>query len=106
MASAGARRPPRTRTRATTVANNWRLWEEQPGRIFEGQKCEKATDWWDLDTAAADFDRAAEMGLNALRISVEWSRIEPAPGEFEPGGARTVRARWSACCASAASSRW
>ena len=64
-------------------ANNWYLWEEQPGRIFEGQKCNAATNWWDLETAASDFDRAAEMGLNALRISLEWSRIEPAPGEFD-----------------------
>ena len=63
-------------------ANNWHLWEQQPGRIFEGQKCEQAAGWWNLETAASDFDRAAEMGLNALRISVEWSRIEPTPGEF------------------------
>lgn len=65
--------------------NNWYLWEEQPGHIFEGQRCERATNWWDLETAASDFDRAAEMGLNAMRISVEWSRIEPEPGEFDPG---------------------
>ncbi len=63
--------------------NNWRLWELQEGRIYQGQRCDKATNWWDLETAAVDFDRAAEMGLNALRISVEWSRIEPAPGEFD-----------------------
>jgi beta-glucosidase len=64
------------------TANNWHLWEQQPGHIYQGQRCEKATGWWDLDLAAADFDRAAEMGLNALRLSVEWSRIEPAPGEY------------------------
>lgn len=67
----------------SNYANNWHLWEEQPGRIFQGQKSGKAANWWDLQTAATDFDRAAEMGLNALRISVEWSRIEPAPGEFD-----------------------
>lgn len=66
------------------VANNWHLWEQEAGRIYQGQRCATATNWWDLATAAADFDRAADMGLNAMRISVEWSRIEPAPGEFDP----------------------
>ena len=65
-------------------ANNWSLWEQQPGRIAGGQVCGLATNWWDLETAAADFDRAAGLGLNSLRISVEWSRIEPRPGEFDP----------------------
>lgn len=64
-------------------ANNWSLWEQQPGRIAGGQVCGLATNWWDLETAAADFDRAAGLGLNSLRISVEWSRIEPNPGEFD-----------------------
>lgn len=64
-------------------ANNWYLWEREPGRIFQGQLCDQATNWWDLETAAADFDRAADLGLNSLRISVEWSRIEPAPGEWD-----------------------
>ena len=63
--------------------NNWHLWEQQEGHIYQGQQSERATNWWDLATAASDFDRAAEMGLNALRISVEWSRIEPEPGEFD-----------------------
>jgi beta-glucosidase len=63
--------------------NQWAAWEEQPGRIHEGQRSGQATDWWNLETAAADFDRAAELGLNSLRLSVEWSRIEPEPGLFD-----------------------
>jgi beta-glucosidase len=64
--------------------NQWAAWEEEPGRIYAGQRSGRATDWWDLETAAADFDRAAALGLNSLRISVEWSRIEPEPGSFDP----------------------
>jgi beta-glucosidase len=63
--------------------NQWSAWEHQPGRIHEGAASGKATGWWDLRTAAADFDRAAEMGLNSLRLSVEWSRIEPESGVFD-----------------------
>jgi beta-glucosidase len=29
-----------------------------------------------------DLDLVAEFGLNSFRFSVEWARIEPAPGEF------------------------
>jgi beta-glucosidase len=65
------------------TANQWAAWEQQPGRIYAGQRSGRATDWWDLEIAASDFDRAAELGLNSLRISVEWSRIEPEPGVFD-----------------------
>ncbi|HEY6548447.1 MAG TPA: family 1 glycosylhydrolase, partial [Vicinamibacteria bacterium] len=39
-----------------------------------------AADWW--NRAEEDFDRAAELGLNTLRLSVEWSRVEPEPGKW------------------------
>lgn len=61
--------------------NNWWAWEQQEGRIKEAHKSGLACDWW--ENAEADFDRAAEMGLGALRLSVEWSRVEPRPGEFD-----------------------
>ena len=63
--------------------NQWAAWEEQPGRIHNGDRAGRATDWWNLEIAAADFDRAAELGINSLRLSVEWSRIEPEPGLFD-----------------------
>jgi beta-glucosidase len=36
-----------------------------------------ACDWWS-GRWREDFDRAAEGGQNALRFSIEWSRIQPA----------------------------
>jgi beta-glucosidase len=72
--------------------NQWGAWEQQPGRIHEGQRSGKATDWWTLETAAADFDRAAELGLNSIRLSVEWSRIEPEPGVFDQSALRKYAA--------------
>ena len=42
--------------------NQWATWEQQPSRIREGGRCGPATRWWDLEVAAADFDRAAELG--------------------------------------------
>jgi beta-glucosidase len=67
----------------SNAGNQWSAWERQPGRIYAGQRSGRAANWWDLATAAADFDRAADLGLNSLRLSVEWSRIEPEPGTFD-----------------------
>jgi len=83
--------PPNFRWGAATAAhqveglntnNDWWAWEQQAGRIKRGHRSGLACDWW--AHAEADFDRAVEMGLNAMRLSVEWSRIEPRPGEFDP----------------------
>jgi beta-glucosidase len=60
--------------------NDWWAWE-QDGRILEGHRSGLACDWW--QRAEADLDRAAEMGTNAHRLSVEWSRIEPEPSVFD-----------------------
>ena len=57
----------------------WSEWEKQ-GRIRSGDRCGIACNWW--TSAETDFDLAQSMGINALRLSVEWSRIEPAEGEF------------------------
>ena len=59
--------------------NQWSSWEAA-GRIKSGDRSGIACDWW--NNAERDFDLAAQMGLNALRLSVEWSRIEPQPGHW------------------------
>jgi len=61
--------------------NDWWAWEQEVGHIKEGHTSGAACNWW--EDAEADFDRAARLGLNALRLSVEWSRVEPRPGTFE-----------------------
>ncbi len=64
--------------------NQWWAWEEQPGRIWRGDRSGKACGWWTPGGAEADLDLAAELGQNAHRMSVEWSRIEPEEGRFDP----------------------
>lgn len=60
--------------------NDWWQWEQERGRILHGHRSGLACDWW--QNAEADLDRAAEMGTNAHRLSLEWSRIEPEPSVF------------------------
>ncbi|RJP47372.1 MAG: glycoside hydrolase family 1 protein [Anaerolineaceae bacterium] len=59
--------------------NQWWKWEQE-GRC--NGKSGLACDWWG-GRWREDFDRAAETGQNAHRLSVEWSRIQPAPDKWD-----------------------
>ena len=61
--------------------NDWWAWEQVQGHVARGDVSGLACNWW--EDAEDDFDRAAAMGINGLRLSVEWSRIEPQPGVFD-----------------------
>ncbi len=54
--------------------NQWFTWEKA-GRIKSRDQAGLACDWW--SNAELDFDLAKTLGVNALRLSIEWSRIEP-----------------------------
>ncbi len=69
--------------------NQWSRWERQ-GRILTGDTCGAACDWW--QNAEADFDRAEQMENNALRLSLEWSRIEPEEGRWDSSAIERYRA--------------
>ena len=62
--------------------NNWWAWEKEPGRIKGGDQSGLACDWWN-GRWREDLDRAAGAGQNAHRMSVEWSRIQPAPDRWD-----------------------
>jgi len=68
--------------------NQWTDWESA-GRIKSGESCGKACDWW--ENAERDFDIAQDLGLKALRLSLEWSRIEPEPGRIDGQALRRYR---------------
>ena len=59
--------------------NDWWEWEQQ-GKVKE--KSLSACNQWEL--YEKDFDLAKSLSHNAHRFSIEWSRIEPREGEFNP----------------------
>jgi beta-glucosidase len=61
------------------INNQWYAWEEKGG-ILSGDHCGLACDWW--EHAEEDFDRARDLHVNGMRLSLEWSRIEPEPGRW------------------------
>ncbi len=60
--------------------NDWWDWEQAPGHIHDGSKSGLACDQW--NRYEQDFDLAKALNNNAHRFSLEWSRIEPAEGQW------------------------
>jgi beta-glucosidase/6-phospho-beta-glucosidase/beta-galactosidase len=52
--------------------NNW-AWAERKGEVVPSGR---TSDFWTL--SHEDFGRCRDMGLNAFRLSLEWSRIQPS----------------------------
>ncbi len=61
------------------VNNDWWRFEHTPG-TGTAESSGDATDSW--NRWLEDLQLVKDMGLDAYRFSLEWSRIEPAEGEF------------------------
>jgi beta-glucosidase len=59
--------------------NDWWAWEHAKGTLAAEPSGDAIDHFHRYDD---DFALLASLGQNAHRISLEWSRIEPAPGEF------------------------
>jgi beta-glucosidase/6-phospho-beta-glucosidase/beta-galactosidase len=57
--------------------NNWGSWE-RTGRV---ERSGVACGFWEHPEEA--LDRAAGLGCNAFRLSIEWARLEPEPDQFD-----------------------
>ena len=68
--------------------NNWWKLEHEGHTVH---KSGLACYWWG-GRWKEDLDRAAESGHNAHRLSVEWSRIQPAPDRWDEAALEHYRA--------------
>ena len=59
----------------------WRLPTSHVFFIQGGVKVGTGSDFWNL--YEEDIQRAADLGSNAFRLSVEWGRIEPVKGQID-----------------------
>ncbi|HVX20387.1 MAG TPA: family 1 glycosylhydrolase [Acidimicrobiales bacterium] len=76
------------------VNNDWWDWEHQPGSgcaAPSGDACDSFHRWRD------DVGLVADLGLGAYRFSLEWSRIEPAEGEWSAAAVDHYRRICAAC---------
>jgi beta-glucosidase len=70
-------------------SSDWWEWEQQPGRIANGDTSAVACDQY--HRYREDFALLRELKQNAHRLSVEWSRIEPSEGVFDSRQLRHYR---------------
>ena len=68
---------------------DWWQWEQTPGHIANGDSSAVACDSY--KRYREDFALLRELAQNAHRLSIEWSRIEPAEGEFDSRQIRHYR---------------
>ncbi len=61
--------------------NDWWDWESRPGAIRNGDRSGRACLHW--DRYEEDLDLLRGLGLNAYRLSIEWSRIEPEREHYD-----------------------
>ena len=61
--------------------NQWSRFEAEPGRIKGGQRSGAACEHW--TRYPEDIALMQALGARAYRFSVEWSKVEPAPGRFD-----------------------
>lgn len=69
--------------------SDWWEFEQDPGRIANGDSAAVACDHY--HRYRDDFRLLRELNQNAHRLSIEWSRIEPAEGEFDSRQIRHYR---------------
>ena len=69
--------------------SQWARWERQ-GHVLTGERSGNAADWW--PRAEDDFELAEQMENNALRLSIEWSRVEPVEGQWDSAAIDRYRA--------------
>ena len=62
--------------------NNWTSFEDERGMEPSGEACNHWSLW------KSDFDLLSDLGVDSYRFSIEWSRLEPSPGEWNDSAMR------------------
>jgi beta-glucosidase len=83
-----------TATSATQIeggctTSDWAAFAERPGRIKHGDTPAVACDSW--KRWPEDVALQKSLGMGAYRMSIEWARIEPRPGELDRGALDAYR---------------
>jgi beta-glucosidase len=61
--------------------SDWYEFEHTPGNILNGDTADVATDHW--HRYSEDFEIARDLGLNTIRTSIAWEKVEPGPSEYD-----------------------
>ena len=75
--------------------NDWWRWEAEPGHIRGGARSGAACLHW--ERYPGDLDLLRGLGMNAYRLSIEWSRVEPEAGRIDEEALAHYRSVLEAC---------
>ncbi|NJL96107.1 MAG: glycoside hydrolase family 1 protein [Anaerolineae bacterium] len=64
------------------LTNSWSVWEDAGGHVYQNQRHGRACEWR-FGRWQEDADRMVALNNNTHRLSVEWSRIQPAPNAWD-----------------------
>ena len=70
-----------TQVEGGELDTNWHRWAAAGG-IRDGSSPARAADHW--DRVAEDIALLSELGIRHYRMGLEWARLEPEPGRFDP----------------------
>jgi beta-glucosidase len=60
------------------IHSDWWEFEQQPGRIANGERSGAAADHW--NRVDEDIELMTRLGANSYRMGIEWARLEPEDG--------------------------
>ena len=72
---------------------DWYPFEQMGGHIYNNDTANVATDHW--DRYQEDLQHAAAIGVNTVRTSVAWEKVEPAEGQFNSDVMRHYQAEFT-----------
>ena len=76
-------------TEGENIFSDWHVFEQEHFAGDASQMCGSAVDYW--NRWRQDNAVLTELGVNAFRTSVEWSRLEPQEGVFDKAAMQTYR---------------
>src|SRR3974390_1501582 len=84
-----------TATSATQIeggctTSDWYAFARLPGAIKHGDRPDAACDSW--RRWRDDIALQVPLGMRAYRMSIEWARVEPRPGEIDAAALGTYHA--------------
>ncbi|MCL1906387.1 MAG: glycoside hydrolase family 1 protein [Propionibacteriaceae bacterium] len=71
-----------TQVEGGNADTNWHRWAATPGKVKDGSTPARATDHW--NRVDQDIALLKELGIRHYRMGLEWARIEPQEGVFDP----------------------
>ncbi len=73
------------------IENDWAVWERAGKLKHKDERCGRASGHW--EHFFDDIALIKALGVGCYRLSIEWARVEPRPGQFDDAALAGYRER-------------